>query len=177
MKFNIRLVGRCLEILFKGLIIFTVISSVLNVFFPNLFLSEQMIANMENLYGFNITKISILSRVFLYTIGALGTTILLYGFWVASKIAKLMSTRELLSETSVKLFQQLKNILLCWGLYSMFQLAFTYAFFMPKMDLKTKILACIFTGLGNLMFYGILAIITAVIKRAARLKSEQDLTI
>lgn len=177
MKFNSKFFGRCLEVVSITFMIGIVVTSVIGWFFPDLMVSEQSVKLAEEMYGFNMKKLSMLSRLFLYFVSAIGSTIMLYGLWTLRKISHLVIKSEVLTKNGAALFCELKKTILYWMLFNVAYWAIFYTAFMPKMPFKTMLLGGIFSLIGNLVIYGFFALFARIITRTARLQEDQDLTV
>ena len=177
MKMSTKILGRGLEILFMVLIGVIIVSAVVNSFFPEWFMGEKVMKAMEDAYGFNIKKLSFFYRGVLIFIGSISTAMMVYGLWLGKKIAQLVSQGELISEPSAKLFTQLKKLILYWCVFNLVQMLGTYQFLMPKMEFKMMAWSLMFMSISHLMIFIFVASIASVVKRSARLKTDQDLTV
>ncbi len=177
MKLNVKFLGRCLEGLFLGLIPVMVVYFLINHLFPDLLMGEKMMTGIEELYGFNLKKLSIVMRSLVFFFGAISTAFMIYGLWIGAKIARLYSNGETLSEGSATLFIQLKAMVFCWGLYSVSLQGITSKVLMPKMPFNMVILGVFFTAIFFLLLYIVVAALSAVVTRGARLQKDQDLTV
>lgn len=177
MKMSTKLLGRGLEMLFMLLIGIVIISAFVNSFFPDLLMGEKVMKAMEDAYGFNIKKLSMLTRGLLIFVGSISTAIIVYGLWIGTKIARLVGKGEVISEQSAELFVQLKKIILYWGVFNVVQCFGSYQFLMPKMEFKMMVWSLAMMSIGQLLFFIFFASIAAVVVRGARLKKEQDLTV
>lgn len=177
MKFNSRVLGRFLEVFFVLMMVVVVASAVINSFFPEWFMGEKVMKAMEDAYGFNIKKLSFFCRGLLIFVGTVGTALMVYGLWLGKKIAQLASHGEMISESSAKLFRQLRQLVLGWGIFNVVQCLGTYQFLMPKIEFKMMIWSMVFMSISHLFIFIFVASIAAVIGRSARLKADQDLTV
>ena len=177
MKLDAKFLGRCLEWLFLTLIPVMIIYLLVNHFFPDLLMSEKMTIGIEELYGFNLKKLSITMRAVVFFFGAVSTAFMVYCLWIGARIARLYSNGETLSEGSAALFIQLKAIILYWGLYSVSLQGIIPNVLMPKMPFNMVILGVFFTAISFLLLYIVFAAIAWVITRGARLQKDQDLTV
>lgn len=177
MKINAKIIGRCLETLFLLLIPTMIIVVVINNFFPDMLVGEKIIAATEDLYGFNLNKLSLFSRALFVFVNGISTSFIIYGLLISSKIARLFSNGESFSESSASLFARLKAIVLCWGLFNIVtQIVFSRVY-MTKMSLRLMLVSVSFAAIFYMLIFILIAAIAGVIARAARLQKDQDLTV
>lgn len=177
MKKRSVILSRTLEVFFIVLIIGTIISTLVQWFSPQSFMNAAWVAHVEQTTGFNFYKLTWTQRLPLYVLGAITSAVMLYGLWIGVKIARLIRTTTILSDESVELFAKLKTTAMVFGLLTIVNYVYSILYLMPKMEPKMKLLSFIGTALGQLMIIGFFAAITALIKRGARLRKEQDLTV
>ena len=177
MKLNAKFLGRCLEGLFLLLIPVIIIYSIINVFSPGLLIGEKVLTSMEDLYGFNMQKLSLLRHSLFIVVSIIGTAFIVSGFWFGAKIARLFGNREFFTESSAQYFTKLKKMTFFWGLYNVTQMVFCSKIFMPKMPLKLFFISIGMMSLFHLLIFIVFAAIAGVITRGARLQKDQDLTV
>ena len=177
MKIHAKALGRFLEIFFLLLIPTAIIFFLINHFLPGLLVGEKVVTALEELYGFSLNKLSFPMRVGFFLAGSMSNALIVYALWIGSRIARLYSNGQILTEQSVKLFTVLKTIILYMGLYNSILHAFTIIVLMPKMHYNMIMLSLFCIPIFYALIYIFFAAIAAVVVRGARLQDDQDLTV
>lgn len=177
MKLNTKLLGRSLETLFLVLIPAIILFNIINAFCPGMLVGENIIAAVEELYGFNVQKLSWSGYSLFILISTIGTAFMSYVFWLGAKIARLFSRDEFFTEASAKQLTKLKSVSLWWGIFNITQMACLSKIFMPKIQLKTLLTSWCTISLFHLLFFIVCAALTALVASGARLQKDQDLTV
>lgn len=177
MAINTKIIGRVLEIFIVVLMVALVVSTIIHWINPYAFVSEAMIKHSEQNYGFCFKTLHWQTKLLFTVLGAIGTAIVFYGLWIGRSIAILLRQRTLLSRQGVEHFVLLKKIVFVWGAFNLFQSGVSFIFFMPKMAMKLKILSFGMMFFSTFIFWGIVALFTAIIRRSAKLQEDQQLTV
>lgn len=169
--------GRCVQVFCILFIAYIVIGKVIGYLFPTLLVSEKTIQMMEEVYGYNILKQSWLQRTGICLLQAIGSALFIYLLTIGIKIAGLFRKNTMYTAAGVSLFIRLKKMILISGTYSLLLGLFGFIILMPKTPVKSTLITMASLTTFYLIGYGVIAAITALVRRNVALQDDQHLII